>query len=364
MWKIVLSLAALGAMLAFLQTGEWVMLGAIVVMILLHELMHWVVARWFGYDAPVFTIGFGSRPRFVLGTLWGTTFQITPWLLGGYVQIDPGSEQFRKREAWKRLAVILSGAAINALAAVLLMFSLFVTVGERTAVSDSVSLERIVGNNSPAAQAGMRVGDRIVTVDGAVVHSYADLHAHLIAHRDGSPARFVVERGSERLSFSVHPDSRGYIGVKLRWQISSTQHKMGVWPALERAISVVWGMVSQIVLGVLMVLHLVPVTAGAPAGSGAAHGLLSMVQLGGLAFKQGLYSFFNELALFSVNLAFFNLLPIPGLDGGHLAFLGWEKLTGRHVDEKLQTRLGKIALAITVIVMAYAMFNDILHPVA
>jgi len=364
MWKIVLSLAALGVMIAFLHTGEWVMMGAIVAMILVHELMHWVVARWFGYDAPVFTIGFGSRPRYVLGTLWGTTFQITPWLLGGYVQIDPGSEQFRKREVWKRVAVILSGAAINFLAAVLLMFSLFVTIGERTAVSDSVSVEHIVNINSPAAQAGLRLGDRIITVDGAVVHSYAELHAHLIEHRDGTPAQFVVQRGGERLNVSVRPDRRGYIGVRLSWKISSTQHRLGVWTAFLHAISVVWNMVAQLVVGVLMILHLVPVAVGSPPGSGAAHGLLSMVQLGGLAFKQGVYSFFNELALFSVNLAFFQLLPVPGFDGGHLVFLGWEKLTGRHVDEQLQARLGKIALAIVVIVMAYALFNDILHPVA
>jgi regulator of sigma E protease len=363
MWKHLLLAAALSLMLIFLQAGEWVMLGAIVAMIILHELAHWFCARAFGYAAPVFTIGFGSYPHWVVGKLWGTEFRITPYLLGGYVQVDPGSDEFRARPAWTRLAVILSGVVLSIMLAFTLIFGLYVVDGERTVTPAGVSIHRIVGKDSPASGAGMLPGDKIIMADGAPINSYADLHRVMLNHADGSAAGVVVQRGDARLSLTVHPSRRGLLGATLSYRISTSYRPLSMGTAFERAAAVVWGMVAQLIVGVLMTLHLVPVTAGAPAGAGSAHGLLAMVQLGGLAFKQSLYSFISMVAYFNVNLALVNLLPIPGFDAGHLLFLGWEKVAGKPLRKDWQQKLERLTIIIVALVMVYSLFNDILHPV-
>jgi regulator of sigma E protease len=356
------------SMVAFLlwkwNLGEWVTLGTVVLMILWHEAAHWVSARWFGFEAPEFKIGIGPTPKYRLFRLWGTDFFITPWLIGGSVDFDSNCDTCQTKPGWQRLLVGSSGLFANFALALVLMFGLFAVSGEQHVVPTGISVLSVVGKQSAAAAAGLKRGDRIVTVDGVAVKTYDELHAVLLAHKQNAPAAVVVNRLGQSLTFNLRPNSRGLIGVKLVYHVKVTYDKMGPWTAAVRAWQVVAGMGASFFAGVLMLFHLIPVPPGATPGSGAVHGLLSIVQLGGIAFQQGSYSFLRLLATVSVTLTFANLIPAPMFDGGHLVFYAWEKLTGKPVPRWLRKRLAKICLWIVVAFMLYATFNDILFPVA
>lgn len=120
----VVAVIALIWMVMHLRAGHWATIAALCVMIVVHELGHWVVARSMGVDVPVFSIGFGSVPRIPLGTYWGTRFQITPWLAGGYVKFNPNDPSFQAKAAWKRASVLLGGVVMNVLLSLATVFGL------------------------------------------------------------------------------------------------------------------------------------------------------------------------------------------------------------------------------------------------
>ncbi len=355
--------AALAAMAYYFQPGHWAMLGALVLMIVLHEFGHWVVARLFGFKAPVFSVGFGSSPRLVLGRCWGTEFQITPWLIGGYVQIDPSDDDFRGKSVWKRASVLVAGVTMNVLTAVVLIFALFATVGERQVVPDGVQIQKVDDQVTIARDAGFQSGDEFVSVDGVAVKSARDLATGLSAHRDGTAAAVIVKRNSDQVAVSVTPNQDGRIGVVLGQRMAEHYQKRGVVDAAARSVSFVTNMGVDMARGLGMMVGLVPLPEGAPEGAADVHGVVAIVQIGAMAFDNGFYSFVMIVCMISMNLAFFNILPIPMLDGGHLMFLAWEKLTGKPVDARIQGIVSRVFFALLIGLMFFGLFNDIFNPI-
>lgn len=358
-----LAAALAAAMLYYFQPGHWAMLGALVLMIVVHEFGHWFVARSFGFKAPIFSVGFGSKPRLVLGRLWGTEFQITPWLIGGYVQIDPNDDDFRGKAVWKRASVLVAGVTMNVLTALVLVFALFATVGERHAVPDAVVIQQVDSQVTIARDAGLQAGDEFVSVDGVTVKSAQELARGLSAHKDGTPAVIVVKRNADQVTVTVSPNADGRIGVALGQRLAAQYEQMGVGEAAGRSVSFVGNMGVQMAQGLGMMVGLVPLPEGAPEGAADVHGVVAIVQMGAMAYDAGIYSFIMIVCLISMNLAFFNILPIPMLDGGHLLFLGWEKLTGRPVNPAVQGKLSTIFFFLLIALMLFGLFNDIFNPI-
>lgn len=358
---LIAAAAVVAYLVAKLQMGEWATLGAVVLMILVHEATHWVFARGLGFEAPQFKIGVG-KPMYYLGKLWGTEFFITPWLIGGSVDFDPSCDACYVRPDWQRLLIGASGTISNFVLALVLMFGLFAISGEQQVVPSGISVLS-VSRQSGAAQAGLKAGDKIVSVDGVAVKTYDQLHAVLVAHHHGSAAKIVVERNGAPLTFAVVPNSRDLIGVRLNYEVTTTYEKMTPWSAALRAWHTIGTMSFNFLGGILMLFHLIPVPPGATPGSGAVHGLVSIVQLGGIAFKQGSYTFLQLIATCSIALGLCNLIPAPMFDCGHLVYYAWEKITGKPVPQWLRKRLSQICLWIVVAFMVYATYNDIFHPV-
>lgn len=356
--------AVLALMVTYLSAGHWAMLGALVMMIVVHEFGHWFVARIFGFDAPVFSVGFGSAPRLVLGKFWGTEFQITPWLVGGYVKIDPSDDDFRTKSAWKRAAVLVAGVTMNVLTVVVLSFMLFATVGERHVAPDAVLVNQVDTTITIARDAGIQAGDRVVSVDGKAIHNARELAGGLGAHKNGTPAVVVVNRGGSDVTVNVTPNSDGRIGIALAERYAETYQKMSVGEAAVRSVTFTYDAGKQMVTGLGMMLHIVPLPEGLPDGAADVHGVVAIVQIGAAAFNAGIYSFVMMVCFMSMNLAFFNILPIPMLDGGHLLFLGWEKLTGRQLSRETQGRIGSIFFFLLIALMLFGLFNDLFRPVA
>lgn len=363
MRNIIWLAVVLAAMLFYFQPGHWAMLGALVMMIVVHEFGHWFLARLFGFNAPVFSVGFGSSPRLVLGKLWGTEFQVTPWLIGGYVKIDPTDADFTSKSAWKRAAVLVGGVTMNVLTAIVLMFGLFATVGERHVVPSAVAIHQVDSKVTIARDAGLQPGDEFVSVDGVPVKSSQELAARIGAHRDGTPATIVVKRNADQVSVTVNPNPDGRIGIALEQRFAETYEKMGVGAAASRSVSVVAQMGVDMARGFGMMVGLVPLPEGLPDGAADVHGVVAIVQIGAMAFNAGLYSFILIVCYISMNLAFFNILPIPMLDGGHLMFLGWEKLTGKPVNPNVQGVVSMIFFGLLIALMFWGLFNDIFRPI-
>jgi regulator of sigma E protease len=353
----------LGAMIMYLQPGHWAMIAALMLMIVVHEFGHWFLARLFGFNAPVFSVGFGSKPRLYLGKLWGTEFQITPWLFGGYVKIDPTDGDFTSKAAWKRASVLVGGVAMNVLTVVVLAFAMFTTVGERHAVPTAVQVQQVDTTITIARDAGIQPGDQFVSVDGKPVSSAKELSQSIGAHKDGTPATVVVRRGAEDVTVTVTPNSDGRIGIALGERYEVQYKKYGITDGAARAVGFTADMGVQMFRGIGMMIGLVETPQGLPAGATDVHGLVAVVQMGEMAFNDGAYSFLMLVMLMSMNLAVFNILPIPLLDGGHLMFLGWEKLTGRPLNKDVQGRISQIFFFLLIALMLFGLFNDIFRPI-
>jgi regulator of sigma E protease len=241
--------------------------------------------------------------------------------------------------------------------------------------------EAVVGkviSGEPADKAGIRPGDRITAVNGRPVRSWEDA-VQVIAASPGKPMRVEVRRGAATIARMVTPRAEasadengapiqvGKVGIGLGESMS--HRRVGVGEALADGWSATWGTAG----GIFGFLHkLVSGTAGGIFGflhklvSGQVSGrnvggLLTIADASGQSAKQGAESFLLFLALFSVNLAVLNILPIPILDGGHLMFLLVEAVRGRPLSVEARIRLSHVGLLIVVALMIWANGNDILR---
>ena len=342
-------------------------IAAIGPLVFIHEMGHYLVARWCGVGAETFSIGFG---REVTG--WtdkrGTRWKVG-WLpLGGYVkfvgdmsassqsvdesQIAPEdrARAFHLKPVWQRFLIVLAGPAANFLLAIVIVSFMFAIDGApRTS-----NLVAAIQPGSAAAAAGIAPGDRIVSIANRTTDSFEDLFAVVVLRPDEA-VRVEVVRGGQRLSLPVTiaaEEQRDRFGQTFRigrLGVHGGAPQMVRLPATElvpaatrytivstgRMIDGLW----QIISGRRTIKDL-----GGP---------LKMAQIAGQVATLGPREFVELLALFSINLGFINLLPIPMLDGGHLLLYGAEAVRRRPVSARAQEWAfrGGLALLLTFVVM-------------
>jgi len=342
-------------------------IAAIGPLVFIHELGHYLVARWCGVGAETFSIGFG---REIAG--WtdkrGTRWKVG-WLpLGGYVKfvgdMTPASEgvdesqiapedrprAFHLKPVWQRFLIVLAGPVANFLLAIAIVSALFAVDG----VPRTSNVVAAVQPGSAAAAAGIAPGDRIVSVANRSTDSFEDLFAVVVLRPDEA-VRVDIDRGGQQLSLPVRiaaEEQRDRFGQTFRigrLGVLGGKPQMVRVPAIElvpaatrftvvstgRMIDGLW----QIISGRRTVKDL-----GGP---------LKMAQVAGQQASLGLRQFVELLALFSINLGFINLLPIPMLDGGHLLFYGAEAVRRRPVSARAQEWAfrGGLAFLLTFILM-------------
>jgi len=323
------------------------------VLIAAHEAGHLALARLLGMRVETYSLGFG--PRIAGFRRGGTDYRLSAIPLGGYCKIagfspdepaaqdpaDPGS--YANKSAWRRFLVIAAGPGVNYLVAFAIIAGLYTTRG-----SVDLSTTRVqVLPGRPAAAAGLHTGDQVVAIDGVPVSSFGDLMREL--RKAGAPAerRFEVQRGPDRHAIAVRPDN-GVIGV--------TQAKVLVRvpfaEALPRAASDVWA------VNVATVQALWDMARGR--GGTALAGPVGIVRQASAEVKRGVTEFASVLATISAELALFNFLPVPALDGGRLVFLGIELLSGRKVNQRAETVVHLVGfLFLIVLVLAVTLFGDL-----
>jgi len=344
------------------------------VLIFVHELGHFVAAKSVDIEVPRFSIGLGPR---LVGFRRGETEYVISWIpLGGYVKmagmadeeatsklegggtarVPSGPRDFEAKPLWARTTVICAGVVMNWLFAILVFSA--IAMGEGVAdprVSD-------VRPDSPAEAAGLQVGDLVREVDGARVRDPLQVSL-LIERKPGRPVRFRIERDGAPVELTATPDSVhlfneiaqesrivGRVGIG----ISAESRRAGPVEALAHG----WG--STVYWSRAVVQFLGDLITGRSSAREVG-GPIMIGQISGQAARAGFWQLLSFMAIISINLAIFNLLPIPVLDGGHLLFLGIEAVRGRALSVEQRLRFTTVGMVFVVGLMLWAVGNDLLR---
>lgn len=362
--------------------GIVAMILGLAVLIIVHEFGHWLAAQALGFKTPIFSIGFG-KPYFVLGHFRNTEFRISPWLLGGYVAIpELGDESsakdwmkangietqgyvYTRKAIWRRAIVAVAGVFMNVVLAVVLLFGLFAIKGVPTqvAVPNSVVIYNVEASPDVtiARDAGLRGGDKVVTIGGAPVKTVEDLRDGLAAHKS-APVIVVVERNGTSVTVTLTPTAEGKVGVSMGPEVKNTFTPVSVGEAAKLSFTGTWNGLTGIAKGLGMMVGIVEKPQNLPDGATDVHAIVGIVSYGADMFEQGVAPFVMFLVMISLNLAVFNLLPIPILDGGHLVFLALEKVRGKPLSPQVQGMLYQVFFMLFMALLAWGLWNDFTKP--
>ncbi|MBZ6378596.1 RIP metalloprotease RseP [Pacificimonas flava] len=344
-------------------------------LVTIHELGHYLAGRAFGTRIDSFSIGFGRR---VAG--WtdrrGTTWQLS-WLpLGGYVKFagdaneaGAGSEgldeipeaerrhYFAFKPLWQRALIVAAGPAIN------LVLAVFIFAGLNFAYGQVVRppVVAAVGESTAAAEAGLQPGDRFISVDGSDIEAWDDLVSE-VTMNPGLPMRVEIERGGEARTLTITPDvveiedrfgNRGRIGrLGVQSSPEAEVREAGPLRALALGVKQTGDTIESMVklIGHLIAGYRTIDELGGP---------LKIGKISGEVATLGPPAFIGLMALISINLGFINLLPIPMLDGGHLALYAAEAVRGRPLPEQAQQWAFMAGFALVVSFMLVVTINDL-----
>jgi regulator of sigma E protease len=352
------------------------------IVVFFHELGHFLVARWAGVKVLTFSLGFGPELA-GFNDRHGTRWKISAIPLGGYVKFfgdeseasTPASFEtlanmteeeragsFHHKRVGPRAAIVAAGPIANFILAIVIFTCLFTFFGKPSTTARVDKIEA----NSAAAAAGFQVGDVVTMIDGTAIGSFSDMQRVVGIHA-GDQLTFTVKRGDSTLQLRGTPEQRE---VKDPF---GNAHRLGVM-GITRATSpgdVVTERVDPATafwLGVKETWFVVDRTfayiGGIFTGREAADqvgGPLRIAQISGQVATIGVAALVHLAAVLSISIGLLNLFPVPLLDGGHLLFYAIEAIRGRPLSERAQELGFRIGLAIVVMLMIFATFNDILH---
>jgi regulator of sigma E protease len=334
-------------------------------LIFIHELGHFIFAKTFGVGVEKFSLGFG--PKIYGKKIGETEYLLSALPLGGYVKMvgegddvelteEERERSFSDKAPLKRIAIVAAGPVFNLLFAYVIFIVIY--LAGVPAVTSKVG-EVVPGK--PAARAGILAGDQITAVNGKAIARWEDF-AKTIAQGKLAPLEIEVQRGQQHLKFSMVPESRTSKNIL---GDTVTQPIVGVvaagdtviehFPpgeAIVRGSSQCWTVIKLTVLSLVrLVERAIPLdTIGGP---------IMIVKMAGQQAAAGGVNFLAFVALLSVNLGVLNLLPVPILDGGHLAFFLIELVIGRPVSKRAREIAQQVGLVLLISLMMLAFYNDI-----
>ncbi len=338
------------------------------VLIFIHELGHFLVAKKVGIRVDRFSLGF---PPNIISRKYGETEYCVGMIpLGGYVKMageNPDQEstgsadEFMSKSILQRAAVIFAGPFMNYVLAVAIMVGIYLIVGEAQTDPDR-ALVGTVSEHGPADSAGIVDGDQIIAVDGQAIGGFSsmrDLINSVVAgpieitwlHQGDTVSAQLVTAISELPNAEGGIDSVGIIGIEEK---AIGYKKYGLGAAISQGFSdthqivyVTAGFVKQLVLGQVSTKML-----GGP---------LFIAQQSGRVARRGFTNLLIFMALLSINLAVLNVLPIPVLDGGHLVFLGIEAVKRSPLSMKARLVAQQVGMVVLLGLIVFVTYNDILR---
>jgi regulator of sigma E protease len=354
---------------------------ALVVIVFVHELGHFLVARWCGVKIEAFSIGFGKE---IAG--WfdkhGTRWKIC-WLpLGGYVKFEgdanatsfpetkpdgyvhpPGS--FHGKPLWQRAAVVAAGPIANFLLAIAIFAAAYATFG--VPYSEPRVDEVVAG--SAAERAGFKAGDYVREIDGNAIESFADIQ-DAVWFRPGEPMTVVLDRSGQLITVNVTPEVKeesdglggkvkiGRLGIKDSEDGSGiTYSRLPVHEAVVKGTEKTWQIVT------LTFKFLSKLIRGQE-DANQIRGPVGIAEVAGQAASTGIVAFVMIIGFLSVSIGLINLFPIPMLDGGHLVYYAIEGLRGKPLGPEAQEWGFRIGFSLVLMLMVFATWNDIARQIS
>jgi regulator of sigma E protease len=303
----------------------------------------------------------------------GTEYTINLIPFGGYVRMlgeeDPSAPgSFASKSKRVRIVVLVAGAAMNLLLAIVVFAAAFMLGAPQPVATDNVMVNS-VAPGSPAEQAGLRVGDIILSIDNTSVKSPEEL-VQLTNENLGQEVSLLVKRGSDTLEVTVTPrvnppEGQGALGVSIQAAVSEI--KLNYYPpgkALLLGVQETFGVIALTVsVPVLILRGMIPAELVRPIGppgiyQQTASAVQASVQTGWW------FPVLNLVGLISTALAITNLLPLPALDGGRIFFILVETIRGRRVDPAREGFIHLVGLAILMVLMLVVSYYDIVRPMA
>ena len=342
-----------------------ILFGIFAVLIILHEAGHFTAAKAVGMRVERFSLFFGTP---LAGFRRGETeYCVGPIPLGGYVKItgmnpneeipkDVAPRAYYNQAVWKRIVVILAGPAVNLVIAFVLVWALFLSNGQ------AVPSKRVatVQQGTPAATA-LRSGDQLVSVD-SVGGSPEVIRKQLGTHSCGgpqvngcvaaTPARVVVRRGGQLLTFELRPrysatDRRPLLG----FAFDERQKAVGAGRAASLTVSGLWTVTKQTVSVIGRIFE--------PQQRKQLHGVVGGYTVTQKSFSRNATLALQVLALISLSLGVINLFPFLPLDGGHVFWALAEKVRGRRIPFEVMERAGVVGFALILMLFVIGLSNDI-----
>jgi regulator of sigma E protease len=326
----------------------------LILLIVVHELGHMLTAKALGVRVPEFGVGFG--PPLFRKKIGTTVYSLRLILLGGFAKMagmndgERGPDTYPAKAPWRRALIIFAGPFANILAAVAILAVVLIVSGAVTGVKPVV---RQVETGSMAARVGIHTGDRLVAIDGHRTESWQGFTQEVAKMRPGEDISLTVERGGAERTFT------GELGAD---RADPHRALVGVRPEVVRTrygpVEAVGLAVGQVVkVSGLLGSFVVDVLRGERSLYNNVTGPVGIASVGGASVAQGFFP--QLLALISINLALFNLVPILPLDGGHLLFIGAEKMIGRPVSQETMGRVAALGIALVLMLFLFATYADL-----
>ena len=371
--------------LSTLATGIWqygiMFLLVLTLVVFIHELGHFLVARWCGVAVKAFSIGFGPE-IYGFYDKHGTRWRFAWIPLGGYVKFidddNPTSQRasrgekpltaderagaFQSKSVGVRAAVVVAGPVANFLLAIVLYAGLNAVVGVRVLPA---YVDAVVAN-SPAARAGFMPGDKIVAIGNNKIEKFDDLQ-RIVGSNAGQELTFTVERAGQTLALKATPNvdeqkdalgrtfRRGLIGIQRSISPDKVSTKaVSIPEAIVLGVTETYGNITQALSGIGDIIT-------RKQSAEQMGGPIMMAEVTAKVAELGIDPMLRWIAFISANIGFLNLLPIPILDGGHLMFYAYEAVRGKPAGERLQQMGFQVGLALLMMLMVFVNFNDIMN---
>ena len=352
-------------------------IAALTIIVFIHELGHFLVARWCGVAVEVFSIGFG-REIFGWNDRHGTRWKIC-WLpLGGYVKFEGDANptslpqaspeagtirtagNFHGKPVWKRAAVVAAGPIANFLLSIVIFASVFAFVGM------PMNEPRVgtVQPGSAAEKAGITSGDLIAAIDGVKIETFGDI-VKSVSFRGGELLNVTIDRNGTPIVLNIvvgtveEPDGfggtsrRGLLGISPpKETVATPLRRLSITDAVSQGTSETWRIVS------VTFKYLGKLVRGQE-NSKQIGGPVSIAKMAGDAASSGVIRFAIFIAFLSTSVGLINLFPIPMLDGGHLVYYAIETVSGKPLGKQAQEWGFRVGLSLVAMLMAFGFWNDL-----
>jgi len=360
--------------LNFIWTNGASFLFILTVIVFVHELGHYLMAKYNGVRVEVFSVGFGPE-LFGWNDRSGTRWKLSLLPLGGYVkmfgetsaakspdvpEMTPAEKavSFHHKRVGQRAAIVAAGPLANFALAILVMATMFSTVGQPFTPTDVGAIQP----GSAADQAGLRAGDVIRAIDGSRTERFEDVQ-RVVRMNPDVPLRMTVERDGRELTVTATPQRS-----ELTDRFGNTE-KIGLLGVSRTGnayvrhdpVSAAWRATQETFRMSVFTLQAVGQILSGSRSAEDLGGPIRIAQMSGQVAEGHIADVFWFLAVLSINLGLINLFPVPMLDGGHLVFYGVEALRGRPLSERIVENGFRVGLGLVLTLFVFVTYQDLMR---